>query len=183
MICTLASLLAVMLLTDPSETIDTAAAAALSKDADRVAVPGKEKERVASAHITSRTSDFDRKEGVIMFEGDVFVRYSDETTMTADRLFMFLSGSNDLARVVAIGNVAISNDNRYGTCPMATYRRKKGEVEMFWDGEKTLARLQEFGQNAGELKGTRIKFWLDSEQVEVENSQIGVRNNERARAL
>lgn len=183
MIGAFASLLAVMLLTDPTEIIDAAAAAALSEDADRVEIPGQKKESVKSARITSRMSDFDRKEGVVMFEGDVFVRYSDDTTMAADRLFMFLSGSNEVARVVALGDVAISNETRYGTCAMATYRRKKGEIEMFWDGKETLAHLVERGQDDSELEGTRIKFWIDSEQVEVENSRIGVRNNEGVQAL
>jgi len=179
----LSGLLAVMLLTDPSEVIDAAAAAALSEDADRVEVPGQKKEAAKSARITSRTSDFDRKEGVVMFEGDVFVRYSDDSTMSADRLFMFLSNSNELGRVVAIGNVVISNETRRGTCSLATYRRKKGEIEMFGNGKKTLARLVECGRDANELEGDRIKFWLDAEQVEVDNSRIGVRNNEGAKAL
>jgi len=171
------SLLAVMLLTDPADLVDVAAAAALSEDADRMEMSGQKKDAVKSARITSRTSDFDRKEGVVMFEGDVFVRYSDDSTMAADRLFMFLSGSNELARVVALGNVVISNETRRGTCDMATYRRKKGEIEMFGDGKGTLARLEERGQDNSELRGTRIKFWLDAEQVEVDNSQIGVRND------
>jgi len=177
------SLLAVMLLTDPSDVVDAAAAAALSEDADRVEIAGQKKEAPKSARITSRTSDFDRKEGVVMFEGDVFVRYSDDSTMSADRLFMFLSGSNELARVVALGNVVISNETRLGMCALATYRRKKGEIEMFWDGKETLARLIERGQDASELEGVRIKFWLDAEQVEVDNSQIGVRNDGGTRTL
>jgi len=183
MIGLLPSLLAVMLLTDPTEVVDAAAAASLSEDADRVEIPGQEKERSKSARITSRTSDFDRDEGVIMFEGDVFVRYSDDSTMAADRLFMFLSGSNELARVVALGNVVISNETRLGTCALATYRRKKGEIEMFGDGKGTLAHLADHGQDASEIEGARIKFWLDAEQVEVENSQIGVRGSEGVKAL
>jgi len=176
MIGLLPSLLAVMLLADPSDIIDAAAAAAMSEDADRVEIAGQKKESPKSARITSRTSDFDRNEGVIMFEGDVFVRYSNDSTMAADRLFMFLSGSNDLARVVALGHVVISNETRLGTCALATYRRKKGEIEMFGDGKGTLARLVESGQDASELEGSRIKFWLDAEQVEVDRSQIGVRS-------
>jgi len=178
-----ASLLSVMLLMDPADVIDAAAAAAISEDADRVEIAGQKKESPKSARITSRTSDFDKKEGVVMFEGDVFVRYSDNSTMASDRLFMFLSGSNELVRVVAIGNVAISNETRFGTCALATYRRKKGEIEMFWDGKNTLARLVEHGQDASELEGTRIKFWMDAEQVEVENSQIGVQSSGGGKVL
>ena len=169
----LASILAVMLLTDPEETVDAVAAAARSADADRVELAGRpERTEVTSARITSRASDFDRKEGVVMFEGDVAVRYSNDAVMCADRLYMFLAGSNELSRVVALGNVSITNETRTGTCAMARYWRKRGEIEMFGDGRGVLARLVEGGTGAGALEGTRIRFWLDSEQVEVENSQI-----------
>ena len=175
----LTTILAVMLLTDPSEVIDAAAAAAVSEDADRVEVRG-EKEAVKNARIRSRTADFDRKAGVVMFEGNVGVRYSDDYSMNADQLYMFLSGSNELSRVVAVGNVVISNETRVGTCAMATFRRRKSEVEMFWDGNSVPAKLVERGADASELEGSRIKFWLDSEQVEVENSKISVQTGGKA---
>ena len=176
------SLFAVMLLLDPSETIDAAAAAAVSEDADRVAAVGRN-EDVKSANIRSRTSDFDRKEGVVMFEGDVVVTYSKEYTMCADRLFMFLSKSNELSRVVAIGRVAITNETRVGTCEMATYRRRKSEIEMFGDGKGGLARLVERGDDASEVEGGRIRFWLDAEQVEVENSRLTTETKGSAKVL
>ena len=166
-------MLGVMLLTDPGEEIDAVAAAARSADADRmeqaVRLP---KTEVTSACVTSRTSDFDRKEGVVMFEGDVTVRYSGDYTMCADRLYMFLAGSNELNRVVAVGNVSISNETRVGTCALARYGRKRGEIEMFGDGTNVLARLVDSGDSAGALEGSRIKFWLDAEQVEVDDSRI-----------
>ena len=170
----LPTLLAVMLLTEPDEVIDAEAAAAISEDANRVEVAGrKEREtEVKSARITSRMADLDRKEGVVMFEGDVVVRYSNDCTMCADRLFVFLAGTNELSRVVALGNVSITNDTRTGTCAMATFRRKRSEIEMFGDGKGKLAHLAENGDDAGAIRGSRIKFWLDTEQVEVENSRI-----------
>ena len=177
-------LFAVMLLTDPTETIDAAAAAAVSEDADRVEVPGgRRTAEVTRARVTSRMADFDRLEGVVMFEGDVIVRYSEDYTMCSDRLFMFLSGSNELSRVVAVGNVSITNATRVGTCAMATYRRRRSEIEMFGDGKEVLAHLAENGEDASEIGGTRIKFWLDSEQVEVDNSSIGVKTKEGVKAL
>ena len=173
MIAGLSAILAVMLLTEPDEVIDAAAAAAISEDANRVELAGqKEATEIKSARITSRSADLDRKEGVVMFEGDVVVRYSNDCTMCADRLYMFLAGSNELSRVVALGNVSITNDTRTGTCAMATFRRKRSEIEMFGDGTNAVARLVERGEDAAALEGTRIKFWLDSEQIEVEDSRI-----------
>ena len=178
----LGQLLAVMLLLDPTEAIDEAAAAAVSEDADRVEIRRADAE-VKSASIRSRTSDFDRKEGVVMFEGDVVVRYSENYTMCSDRLYMFLSKSNELSRVVALGNVSITNETRTGTCAMATYRRRKSEIEMFGDGKSVPARLTERGDDASEIEGERIRLWLDAEQVEVENSSIQMEKKGDAKVL
>ena len=174
MIAVLPTLLAVMLLLEPDEVVDAAAAAAISEDANRVEIAGQRgaESEIKSARITSRTVDLDRREGVVMFEGDVVVRYSNDCTMCADRLYMFAAGSNELSRVVALGNVSITNDTRTGTCAMATFRRKKSEIEMFGNGKDVLARLVESGEDSSALEGTRIKFWLDAEQVEVEGSRI-----------
>ena len=174
MIAVLQALFAVTLLLEPDEVIDAAAAAAISEDANRVAIAGQKgpENEIKSARITSRTADLDRREGVVMFEGDVVVRYSNDCTMCADRLYMFVAGSNELSRVVALGNVSITNDTRTGTCAMATFRRKKSEIEMFGNGKDALARLVENGEDSSALEGARIKFWLDAEQVEVEDSRI-----------
>lgn len=167
-------LLGVMLLTGPDEIVDAAVAAAVSADADRAGIPDGKKNGPKSARITSDISDYDREAGVVMFEGHVVVQYADDYTMCSDRLFMFLSKENELSRVVADGDVSITNDTRVGTCAMATYRRRRNEVEMFGNGKDFPARLVDAGENASELEGERIKFWLDSEQVEVEKSAIKV---------
>ena len=174
MIAGLSAILAVMLLAEPDEVIDAAAAAAISEDANRVELAGQKGPvtEIKSARITSRSADLDRKEGVVMFEGDVVVRYSNDCTMCADRLYMFLAGSNELSRVVALGSVSITNDTRTGTCAMATFRRKRSEIEMFGDGTNVVARLVERGEDSAALEGTRIRFWLDTEQIEVEDSRI-----------
>ncbi len=122
--------------------------------------------------IRSRSSDFDRKAGVILFEGGVCIEYGNDYTLCADRVFAFLSASNRISRVVATGGVSITNELRVGTCAMATYRRKRGEIDMFGERGGAKARLVENGNRASELQGDRIRFWIDSEQVQVENSAI-----------
>ena len=170
------SMLAVMLLLDPMEEVDGRLAEAVSKDADRVELAGGEKvvNDVTHARIRSVSSEFDRLAGVMLFEGQVEVDYGEDYTMCADRVYAFLAGSNELSRVVAIGNVAITNETRVGRCETAIYRRRKGEIVMFGEGAEGLASLVESGDDASELTGSRIRFWLDSEQVEVENSRIAV---------
>lgn len=162
------ALLAVLLLPGPDET----GSAAASPARPSASVPAPASKASETARITSRTSDFDGKAGVILFEGDVVARYSKDFTMCADRLYAFLSGTNELSRVVAIGGVSLTNGNRVGTCAMATYRRSRNEIEMHWDGKEVLARLTESDRGMRSLEGTGIKFWLDSHQVEVLNARI-----------
>lgn len=174
----LSSLLGVMLLLDPREILD-AEAAAVSRDADHAEFAFRAKASGPSrksARIRSVSSDFDRKAGVILFDGNVVVEYESDYTLCADRVFAFLASSNRLSRIVAVGDVVISNGTRVGTCALATYRKAKGEIEMF--GEKgTRAHLVERGENASELAGDRIRFWLDSEQAEVENSALSAEHD------
>ena len=124
------------------------------------------------AKITARTADFDNTAGLVRFEGEVAARSSSGFFLGADEVFLFLQGTNELNRLVAIGGVSLTNENRFGTCAMATYRRRKGEIEMFGDGRGVLAHLEETGTAARALDGTRIKFWVDSDQAEVDNARI-----------
>lgn len=172
--------LGVMLLSGPDEPVDAAVAAHVSAEADEgmhaiSAVPEGEK----SAKITSVRSDFDREAKVVMFEKDVCVEYSTDYVMHADRLFVFLGGSNELSRIVAIGNVAITNDTRVGGCAMAKFWKRSSEIEMFGDGKETAARMTD--EQGNDLQGSRIRFWLDSEQVDVENPEIQVNRQEGGR--
>lgn len=176
----LAAVLAVMLLTDPGELVDAEAAAAVSEDADRIG-DGAVQEEGKALKIRSRTSDFDRGEGVVMFEGDVVVDYGGECTMCSERVFVFLAGSNELSRVVALGGVTVTNESRSGSCAMATYRRRTNEIEMFAEAGGPPARLEENDGGKSVLEGSRVRFWLDSEQVEVENSAIEVEKSKEAR--
>ena len=174
----LTSLLTVTLLLDPPTETPVAPVAPTVKT-----VASSAKQEVTSARITSRTSDFDMKAGVVMFEGDVCVRYSEDFVMCADKLYIFLAGTNELSRVVAVGAVSITNENRVGTCAMATYRRQRGEIEMFGDGKKSLASLSDGRGGARSLEGLRIRFWLGSEQAEVEKPRITADGNGGAKLL
>lgn len=122
------------------------------------------------AIITADRTDYDRKEGVVLFDRNVHV---DDTQyqMHADRLFLFLDGTNELKRLVAIGHVAITNDDKRAYCARATFSKKLGRVVMYSSDEIT-AELCEDGKKGSNVKGEKITFWLDSEQVEVENPVI-----------
>lgn len=168
-------LFAVMLLTEPDPPRDTVAATAVSEDADRYDVRNPAGEDRKEARIRSVSADLDREAGVIFFEGDVRVDYSGDYTMCADKLYVFMSGTNELSRVVAVGNVSITNETRVGSCTRAVYRRRRREIEMFGDGKEAFARLADAGDAEtppSEVEGMSIRFWLDTEQVEVRDSRI-----------
>ena len=130
----------------------------------------KSKAPARDAVITADRTDYDRKEGVVLFDRNVFVD-DEQYQMHTDRLFLFLDGTNDLKRLVAIGNVAITNENRRAYCARATFNRKLGRIVMYSSDEIT-AELREEGKKGSEVKGEKITFWIDSEQVEVENPII-----------
>ena len=126
--------------------------------------------------ISAERTDFDRNEGVVMFAGGVFVEY-DDYDMASDKMFVFLNGTNELSSIVAVGNVAVTNGNRVGLCATAKYFHKSGEMEMYGTKDSP-AKLLDGGKDGNAVEGSKIKFWLDSEQVEVENSRITVGNKE-----
>lgn len=124
-----------------------------------------------SVKITSERTDYDRREGVIMFDKDVFVDDA-EYKMHSDQLYVFLDGTNELKRIVAIGNVSITNETRVGSCAKAAYTKSVGKVVMYGDTNGVRARLADHGKRKSEVEGRKITFWIDSEQVEVEGSTV-----------
>jgi lipopolysaccharide export system protein LptA len=106
-----------------------------------------------------------------MFDGNVHVD-DDEYQMCSKQLYVFLDGTNELKRIVAIGDVAITNETRHGSCAKAAYTKSAGKVVMYGDGKGTMAKLVDEGKRRSEVEGKKITFWIDSEQVEVEGSTV-----------
>ena len=132
---------------------------------------GKAAERTGrDAIITSERTDYDRKEGVILFDRNVYVD-DEQYQMHADRLFVFLDGTNDLKRIVAIGNVSITNEERTASCSRAVFTKAASKIVMYGD-DSTYAKLQDPSQSGGMVEGKIITFWLDAEQVEVKGSVV-----------
>lgn len=158
-----------------SAPADKAASSSPEVTVEKTASKAKEKkpkQPPRDAVITADRTDYDRKEGVVLFDRNVYVN-DEQYQMHSDRLFLFLDGTNDLKRLVAIGNVAITNENKRAYCARATFNKKLGRIVMYSSDEIT-AELREEGKKGSEVKGEKITFWLDSEQVEVENPVITV---------
>ena len=156
-------------------------------EAETVSAEGKKKSKKAKkekkakdvsartgrdAVITSERTDYDRKQGIILFDRNVFVD-DEQYQMHADQLFVFLDGTNDLKRIVAIGNVSITNESRTASCSRAVFSKAASKVIMYGDNTST-AKLSDPSQHGGMVEGKKITFWLDAEQVEVEGSTVNL---------
>ena len=138
---------------------------------DTKVAAGKANCATGGAEVVSRRTDYDRRDGVVLFEGGV--RASDSgRVLGADRLFVFLDGTNSLRRLVADGGVSIADGLRSGSCARAAYVRSSGRVTMY--GDAAPARLVEEGPRRNTVEGRRIAYWLDSDQVEIEGASITV---------
>jgi len=124
------------------------------------------------AEVAAGRTDYDRKDGVMLFDGAVSVSDS-EYALGADRLYAFLDGTNSLKRIVADGFVTVTNGTRSGSCARAAYVKSLGRVTMY-GGPDSPAKLVDGGHRRSEIEGRTISFWLDSEQVEVEGSTLTI---------
>ena len=153
------------------------------------------------AKITSDTTVYNRKEGIASFEGHVHVD-DEQYQMHADRVFLFFDvdadatngvrhakgtndvhrtakGTNDVSRaagdvrrVVAIGHVAMTNEAHRAYGAKATYSKKNGLV-ILYSGDGITAEVRDESKAQPQIvRGKRIRFWIESEQVEVDEADL-----------
>ena len=141
------------------------------------AAKGKKKLTGRPAVITADRTDYDRKEGIILFDRNVYVD-DEQYQMRADRMFVFLDGTNDLKRLVALGNVSLTNEMKSAGCQKAVYTKAASRIVMYGD-EQNPAWLRDAGgrkgDDASEIAGLRITYWFDSETASVEKPVIKTR--------
>ena len=126
---------------------------------------------VTEARITSDTTYYDRKEGIVVFKGNVHVDDA-EYQMHSDRGYIFLSETNSLKRIVATGGVALTNGQRRAYGDSVTYRRDIGLVILRGadDSPAVVAETTPAGERM--VRGKKIRFWVNQEQVEVVEAVI-----------
>jgi lipopolysaccharide transport protein LptA len=123
------------------------------------------------AKITSDSTIYNRKEGIASFVGHVHVD-DEQYQMHADRVYLFLEGTNELKRIVAIGNVAMTNEARRAYGAKATYSKKNGLVVLH-SGDGITAEVRDESKEQPQIvRGKRIRFWVGSEQVEVDEADL-----------
>jgi lipopolysaccharide transport protein LptA len=153
-----------------TNTADTAVSPAAPQEAAEAAPAKKGARTGRDAVITAERTDYDHREGVILFDRNVAVD-DEQYQLHADRLFLFLDGTNDLKRLVAIGNVTLTNEEKTASCARAVYTKKTSKIVMY-GADGAPARLYQGGKKGSTVLGERITFWLNSEQVEIDRPVI-----------
>ena len=124
--------------------------------------------------LTGKRLDYDRHGGIAMMDGNVVVTGAEKNRpyeIKGEQVFAFFENTNDLKRVVAYNGVKVQSENRFGSADRAVYNRKQNKLTMY-AGDKGPAILEEKGKRKSKVKGRVINFWLDAEQVEVQDSEI-----------
>ena len=125
----------------------------------------------APAHISSDKVYYDRKEGYAVFTGRVHVDSADYQ-LHAKKAYVFFEGTNELKRIVATGSVAITNDTKRAYGAKASYYRNTGMVVLY-GGNNAPAEVRDESKGEDQIvRGSKIKFWTTSEQVEVVDANI-----------
>lgn len=149
------------------------AAAVVATNSSDVAESPAKTNRVAK--ITAASTYYDSKEGIAYFAGNVCVD-DQEYQLHADRAYVFMdkAGTNDLKRIVALGNVAVTNDTKRAYGGKALYNRAAGMVVLYADTNRYdyCEVRDEKTDPPQSVKGAKIKFWIGSEQIQVEKAVI-----------
>ena len=125
------------------------------------------------AKITAESATYGQKDGVACFAGNVFVD-DDEYQLHSDTAYVFMDkeGTNQLKRIVAVGNVALTNETRRAYGAKASYYRKEGMVVLYAPEGGYCEVRDEKEDPPQSVRGSKIKFWIGSEQIQVEKAVI-----------
>ena len=110
--------------------------------------------------ITSSRMEYDYVESTIVFEENVKV-VDEEYTLTADRIIVFLEGTNEVRQIRAIGHVFIVSGDRTGRCPEAVYTKKTGEIVMSGPNDTAV----QLTSKEDKIWGRKITIWLDDQRM------------------
>ena len=83
-----------------------------------------------------------------------------------------MDGTNNLRRLVAMGNVAMTNETKRAYGVKASYYRQSGMVILYGDANRPAEVRDEAKYDDQSVIGEKIKFWIDKEQVEVIKARI-----------
>ena len=124
-----------------------------------------------TAKVTAASAYYDHGEGYAYFNGNVFVDDA-EYQLHADRAYVFMDGTNELKRIVALGNVAITNGTKRAYGAKASYYRKSGLVVLD-ASDVAPAEVRDVAKEGDQVvRGKKIRFWTGTRTVEVRDAWI-----------
>ncbi len=116
-------------------------------------------------HIISNRLDADNKKRIITFSGHVIVKRSN-LTLTCDKLIvLYTKNGGEISKIVADGNVVMSQPPRSATCKKAIFFQKSNKVVLM--GNPVLSE----GKN--KVTGEKVTFFLDSDKTIIEGGKKG----------
>ena len=121
--------------------------------------------------------EYDYVQRTIVFEENVKV-VDEEYTLTADRLIVFLEGTNDVNQIHAIGHVIIVSGDRTGRCPKAVYTKKTGEIVMSGPNDTAVQLTSKDDQ----IWGRQITIWVDDQRMECVPARLTLIESNPAKA-
>ncbi len=136
-----------------------------------VALANAPAKRANPVKITSDSTFYDRKGGYAIFTGKVYVD-DEQCQFHADKAFVFMSETNDLKRLVAVGNVAVTNEMRRAYGDKMLYYRQNGMIVLYAPPGGVAEVVDESKAERQTVRGSKIKFWTKTEQVEVSDAVI-----------
>ena len=113
--------------------------------------------------ITSKKLTFDYRNHVAVFEKDVVVT-DPSVKIESDRLTVVFEKDNNPDKIIAMGNVRITTEDKRAVCERAVYQVKLGRLDLA--GNPVVRRGQDV------LKGRLLTFWKDQEKVEGEDVHL-----------
>jgi len=116
--------------------------------------------------ITADRIEFDNKEKVAIFDGQVKVAHS-QFNLTAEQVFVFIDDANELRNILAQGAVVMTNENLRASCDWALYTRAEGTLVMRAGEEGNIAQIM---RGADSTEGYQITLWLEDERIEAVKS-------------
>ena len=140
------------------------------------AVPTTSVTTGGTARVTADRAYYDHGEGYAYFSGRVFVDDA-EHPLHAWRAYACMDGTTDLKRIVALGNVAVTNETKRAYGGKASYYRKSGMVVLEASEDAPAEVRDEAREGAQVVRGKKIKFWTKTQQVEVQDAWIPVQRS------
>ena len=121
----------------------------------------------ASAKVTARKSFRGDADAYAYFSGDVRIEEK-SFTLRADRAYVYFDeGSEDARRIVAFGNVAVTNGTRIARADGASFFRDAGTVDLTGSAGRPAEAIDASAPSPQAVKARRIRLWTRDGRVEV----------------